>query len=124
MSRRREEQPFADAMCGCGATVVQVTVGGKRVLVDPDDDPHGDVSGIKLGGRWVFTAANVDRASTETLRRRRHRCPHTEQADLQRGAARADTSGPCRRYCGARVPHAYGPHADPLCPDCKGTPTL
>ncbi len=116
---RQERGVIVEAACKCGARVDAVTVASTRVLVDRDNDPEGEIHGIKIGNRWVWTRANTEATTYPTMRRRAHRCPHTAQADLRRALGRNDTEGPCRSYCGATVPHAYGPKADPFCPDCK-----
>lgn len=117
MTRHRTDpQPFTAATCPCGTAVATVEVAGTRVLIDADDDPDGEIHGLRMGSRWVFTTATTTAVTGQTMNRRRHRCPHTTQSDLRRQIS--DTEGPCRMYCGRRVPHAYGPDAEPFCPSC------
>lgn len=117
MTRRRAARPvdFAPGVCGCAASIFTVQVAGEPVVVDPDTDRDGDIGWARIGDRVVFTEAGTG----SELRYRRHRCAVTERADMHRLFDRRGTSGPCRRYCGARVPHAYGPNAQPFCPACR-----
>ncbi len=119
MTRRRAEPTPAHqpATCPCGNAVTAVQLDGTPVLADVGVDPDGEIGGVKVGGRWVFTPVDPDAATPPAVRYRRHRCAATMQADLHR--SRSDTAGPCVGCCGRTVPHRYGPHADTMCPTCR-----
>jgi hypothetical protein len=96
-----------------------VMVAGRRVVIDKGQDAAGDISGMKIGGRWVFTTANTDGFSGQQLRYRRHRCPATVQGDLRRRLDHLDTIGPCRRCHTRDSARPYGPDPKLFCDDCQ-----
>lgn len=120
-SRRSAAPPpeFEAATCLCGSAVIGVRVADALVVVDKDKDPDGEIRGVKYGGRWVYTEANVDGVNGQQVRYRRHRCTRTMQSDLRRRLDRNDTSGPCRGYCGKQLPRVYGPNPTLMCDDCS-----
>lgn len=122
-ARRRVANDQAKRVgCRCGATVMRVPVAGSMVDVDPDPDPEGEIGAAPVNGQWKFGPAETARGPVR--RYRRHDCPATTPAavlDRQAHVTRG-TEGPCARYCGARVPRRYGPHAVILCPACSPDP--
>lgn len=104
--------------CKCGTLTATVQVAGSPVLCDRDADPRGDVHGMKIGGRWIFTLASTANANTPTRSYRRHRCAVTRQEDLRRAADQGSHAGPCRGYCGTTLPNVYGQGAVTMCDAC------